>query len=395
MIIGVAKETLPGEKRVALVPGALPPLTKIGATVQMEAGAGAAAGYPDQEYVDKGVVIVPDRRTLFGQADVLAQVNTFGTNPEAGRGDLMLLRQGQVVIGMADPLGAPERSRELAQRGVTAFGLELMPRITRAQSMDVLSSMASIAGYKAALIAATELPRVFPMMMTAAGTLKPAHVLIMGVGVAGLQAIATAKRLGAMVSAYDVRPAVKEQVQSLGARFVDLGLDTAGAEDKGGYAKEQSEDFLRRQREAMTKVIAAADVVITTAAIPGKRSPILVTADMVAAMAPGSVIVDIAAERGGNCELTQAGKTVVERGVTIAGPLNLASTVPYHASQMYAKNLATFLLHLLDKEGKLVVNTADEITSGTLLCQGGDVVHPQLRGLLGLPTLAAPTAAAG
>jgi NAD(P) transhydrogenase subunit alpha len=394
MIIGVAKETLPGEKRVALIPTALAPLIKRGATIQVEAGAGIAAGYPDKEYADKGATLVPDRRTLFSQADILAQVNTFGANPEAGRGDLMLLRQGQVVIGLADPLGAPERARELAQRGVTAFGLELMPRITRAQSMDVLSSMASIAGYKAVLIATMELPRMFPMMMTAAGTIKPARVLVMGVGVAGLQAIATAKRLGAVVFGYDVRPAVKDQVTSLGAKFVDLGLDTAGAEDKGGYAKEQSEDFLRRQREAMTKVVADSDVVITTAAIPGKRSPILVTADMVKAMAPGSVIVDLGAERGGNCELTQSGKTTVEHGVTIVGPLNLASTAAYHASQMYAKNVATFLEHLLDKEGKLVVNTADEITAGTLLCQGGELVHPRLREILGMPVLAAPAAKA-
>ncbi|HYU14912.1 MAG TPA: Re/Si-specific NAD(P)(+) transhydrogenase subunit alpha [Candidatus Acidoferrum sp.] len=394
MIIGVAKETLPGERRVALVPGALGTLVKRGATIQIETGAGMAAGYPDREYVDKGAVLVPDRRTLFGQADVLAQVNTFGNNPEAGRGDLMLLRQGQVVIGLADPLGAPERVRELAQRGVTAFGLELMPRITRAQSMDVLSSMASIAGYKAVLIAAMELPRMFPMMMTAAGTLKPARVLVMGVGVAGLQAIATSRRLGAVVSAYDVRPAVKEQVQSLGARFVELGLDTKDAEDRGGYAKEQSDDFLRRQREAMTKVVAESDVVITTAAIPGRRSPVLVTADMVTAMAPGSVIVDLGAERGGNCELTQSGKTVVEHGVTIVGPLNLPSSVPYHASQMYAKNLATFLEHLVDKESKLVVDTADEITAGTLLCQSGEVVHSRLRELLGMPARSVPPAQA-
>ena len=394
MIIGVAKETLPGEKRVALVPGVLASLAKRGATIQIEAGAGAAAGYPDAEYADKGATIVPDRRTLFSQADILAQVNTFGANPEAGRGDLMLLRQGQIVVGLADPLGAPDRARELAQRGVIAFGLELMPRITRAQSMDVLSSMASIAGYKAVLIAAMELPRMFPMMMTAAGTIKPARVLVMGVGVAGLQAIATAKRNGALVSAYDVRPAVKDQVQSLGGKFVDLGLDTAGAEDKGGYAKEQSEDFLRRQREAMTKVVADSDVVITTAAIPGKRSPILVTADMVKAMSPGSVIVDLGAERGGNCELTQSGKTVVEHGVTIVGPLNLATTVPYHASQMYAKNVATFLEHIIDKEGNVTVNPADEITGGVLLSQGGDVVHPRLREMLGMPALSQPAAAA-
>ena len=397
-VVGAPKETLPGERRVALVPSVLSPLTKAGVTVQIEAGAGAASGYPDKEYVDKGAVIVPDRRTLFAQADVICQLNTYPANPDAGRGDLPLYKKDQVVIGMADPLIAFQKVKELGERGVTSFGLELVPRITRAQSMDILSSMATIAGYKAVLIAAMHLPRMFPMLMTAAGTLKPARVLVMGAGVAGLQAIASSKRLGAVVSGYDVRSVVKEQIESLGAKFVDLGLDTGNLQDKGGYAKEQSEEFLRRQREAMTKVVGASDVVITTAAIPGKKSPILVTADMVKAMEPGSVIVDLAAERGGNCELTQAGKEIVVHGVTIAGPLNLASSIPYHASQMYAKNVVTFLQNIMSKQGDLKIDVADEITAGTLMTQGGQVVHPRLRELLGMPALApaaAPAQAAG
>jgi H+-translocating NAD(P) transhydrogenase subunit alpha len=388
--VGAPKETLPGEKRVALVPGVVGPLVKSGCTVHIEAGAGAASGYPDKEYADKGAVVVPDRRTLFAQSDVICQVYSYPANPDAGRADLMLFKKGQLVIGMADPLVAFQKVKELADRGVTAFGLELVPRITRAQSMDILSSMATIAGYKAVLIAAMQLPRMFPMLMTAAGTLKPARVLVMGAGVAGLQAIASAKRLGAVVSGYDVRSVVKEQIESLGAKFVDLGLETGNLQDQGGYAKEQSEDFLRRQREAMTKVVAASDVIITTAAIPGKKSPILVTADMVKAMEPGSVIVDLAAERGGNCELTQPGKEIVVHGVTIAGPLNLASSIPYHASQMYAKNVVTFLKNLTTKEVALKVDIADEITAGTLMCQGGQVVHPRLRELLGMPALAPP-----
>jgi NAD(P) transhydrogenase subunit alpha len=297
------------------------------------------------------------------------------------------MRAGQVIIGMADPLGAPEAVRELAARRVTAFALELIPRITRAQSMDVLSSMATISGYKAVLMAADTLPRMFPLLTTAAGTITPAHVLIVGAGVAGLQAIATARKLGAVVEAYDVRPAVKEQVQSLGAKFVELQLETSQAEDKGGYAKAQDETFYRRQREAMTRVVAANDVVITTAVVPGKKAPVLITADMVRAMAPGSVVVDLAAERGGNCELTRPDEAVVERGVTVLGPTNLPSTVPYHASQMYAKNISTFLLHLI-KDGGVKPDPADEIARDTLLTADGEVVNPRVRELLGLPGLA-------
>ncbi len=367
MKIGVPSEQVSGERRVALVPASIPPLKKTGFDVTIERGAGESAGFPDAAYVDKGAQIAGGRSEVFA-SDVILQVRV---------GDLPLMRHGQVVIGMADPLGSPDLARELASRGVTAFALELIPRITRAQSMDVLSSMATIAGYKAVLLAANTLPRMFPLLTTAAGTITPAHVFIVGVGVAGLQAIATARKLGAVVEAYDVRPAVKEQVQSVGAKFVELPLETAQAEDKGGYAKAQDESFYQRQREMMVRVVAANDVVITTAVVPGKKAPVLVTAEMVRGMAPGSVIVDLAAERGGNCELTRADQVVVERGVTILGPTNLPSTVPYHASQMYAKNITTFLLHLA-KDGAVKADTTDEITSETLITRDGEVVNPRV-----------------
>ncbi len=374
MKIGVPTEQLPGERRVALVPASIAPLKKAGFDVLIERGAGERAGFPDAAYVEKGAQIAETRGEVFG-SDALLQVRV---------GDLAMMRRGQVVIGMADPLGSPEIVLELASRGVTAFALELIPRITRAQSMDVLSSMATIAGYKAVLLAAGTLPRMFPLLTTAAGTVTPAHVFIVGVGVAGLQAIATARKLGAVVEAYDVRPAVKEQVQSVGAKFVELPLETGQAEDKGGYAKPQDEAFYQRQREMMARVVAANDVVITTAVVPGKKAPILVTADMVRGMAPGSVVVDLAAERGGNCELTRADQVVVEKGVTILGPTNLPSTVPYHASQMYAKNMTTFLLHLV-KDGAVKVDTSDEITRDTLIAQGGEVANARVRTALGLP----------
>ena len=341
MKVGAVKETFPGERRVALTPAVAPILKKAGFDLLIESGAGDSAGYADSAFADKGVEIVADRAAVFAAADVMAQVRSFGANPAEGRADLELLRADQIVIGMAEPLTAHDEIRELAARRVTLFALELVPRITRAQSMDVLSSMATIAGYRAVLLAAQSLPKMFPMMMTAAGTIAPAKVFIIGAGVAGLQAIASSRRLGAKVEAYDVRPAVKEQVESLGARFVEMDLEAGTSEDKGGYAREMNEEFYRRQRELMTRVIAEQDVVITTAAVPGKKAPILVTADMVHGMSPGSVIVDLAAERGGNCELTRPGETVVERGVSILGPQNLAADVPYHASQMYAKNMAT------------------------------------------------------
>ena len=376
MRVGIPRETWPGEARVALVPAAVPGLLKAGLEVAVEKGAGEAAGFTDEAYRQQGATVV-GRDEVFA-ADVLLQVR-------ATPGDPSRLRRGQAVIGFADPLGAPEAVRAIAASGTSLLSMELMPRITRAQSMDALSSMATIAGYKAVLLAATTLPRMFPMLMTAAGTISPARVFIMGAGVAGLQAISTARRLGAKVEAYDVRPAVKEQVQSLGARFVELPLDATDSEDKGGYAKAQDEAFYKRQREMMLKVVAASDVVITTALIPGKRAPILLTTEMVEAMAPGSVIVDLAAERGGNCELTKPDEVVVHRGVTILGPSNPPALVPYHASQMYSKNITTFLTHLLGKDGaaqpELSLNPDDEITRETLLTRGGEVVHARLREL--------------
>ena len=382
--VGVVTESAPGERRVAMVPGAMSTLAKSGVQWIVEKGAGAAAGHPDSEYAEKGARIA-ERREVFAGADVILQVRSPGANPEAGAADLELFRRGQTVIGFGEPLTAPDAARELAARGVTFLAMELMPRITRAQSMDALSSMATIAGYKAAILAADALPRMFPMLMTAAGTVAPARVLVIGAGVAGLQAIATARRLGAVVSGYDIRSAVKEQIESLGARFVVLQIDGGAAEDKGGYAKAMGEEFYRRQRELMGDVLAEQNVVITTAAVPGRKAPILITGEMVARMAPGSVIMDIAAERGGNCELTRAGEVVDAGGVRIHGPVNLPSTVAYHASQLYAKNIATFLKYLIGKDGQLALKREDEIVRETLVTQAGEVAHPRVRETLGLP----------
>ena len=380
MIVGVPRETFPGERRVALIPSVIPPLIKAGAEVIVESAAGDSAGFPDADYTARGARTV-SRADVFSRADVVLMVRAPGANAAHGSDDAARLRRGQVVIGFAEPLTAHEATEAVAARGASLFSMELMPRITRAQSMDALSSMASIAGYKAVLVAANELPRMFPMMMTAAGTIAPARVFVIGAGVAGLQAIASARRLGARVEAYDVRPAVREQVESLGARFVELPLETAASEDKGGYAKAQDETFYLRQRELMAKSVAASDVVITTAAVPGKKSPVLITAAAVAGMAPGSVIVDLAAERGGNCELTKADETVHTHGVTILGPTNLPSTVPYHASQMYAKNITTFLNHLV-KDGSVRIDQADEITRETLVTHEGAVVNQKIRELI-------------
>ncbi len=388
VIVGVPKESFPGERRVALVPMVIPNLAKAGLEVVVETGAGNEAGYPDAAFTEKGGKILPGRAAVFQAADIITQVLCYGSNDETGKADLPLMRRGQALIGFLRPMGSREIVQEIAGAGVTSFSVELMPRTTRAQSMDALSSMATACGYKAVLIAADTLPRFFPMLTTAAGTITPARVLIVGVGVAGLQAIATARRLGAVVSAYDLRPAVKEQVHSLGARFVELNIEAKDAQDARGYATAQGEDFYARQREAMKKVVAENDVVITTAVVPGKKAPVLVTAEMVRAMAPGSVIVDLAAERGGNCELTRAGETIVDSGVTIIGRINLASTVPYHSSSLYARNLTAFLLHLV-KDGKLNLNLQDEIIRETLLTRGGEVVNARVREFFAMPTLAA------
>ncbi|MFT5369252.1 MAG: NAD(P) transhydrogenase subunit alpha [Candidatus Latescibacterota bacterium] len=378
MVVGIVKETVLGEFRVAMIPEMAVPLMGKGVDFVLEAGAGVAAGFPDAVYADRGVTVVSSRAEVFQKADVVLQVRTPGAGGDMGQADVDLMREGQVVIGVADALIAHDMTRVVAQKGVVLFALELIPRITRAQSMDILSSMATVAGYKAALLAAHTLPRMFPLLMTASGTVRPARVLVIGAGVAGLQAIATSRRLGAVVSAYDVRPAVREQVESLGAEFVDLGMDTHDSEGTGGYARAQSEDFYDREREALGRVVAENNVVISTAAIPGKPSPLLIVEAAVKAMAPGSVIVDLAAERGGNCELTKANETVVVHGVHIMGPTNLPATVPYHASQMFAHNVAGFLGLLID-EGELKINLEDEIVRGTLVTQGGEVVNEQVR----------------
>lgn len=388
MIVGVPRESFPGERRVAMVPAAVPSLTKAGLEVAIEAGAGMEAGYIDAEYASKGAKILGSRAEVFSTADIVIQVLCYGSNDKTGKADVALYRNNQALIGFMRPFGSLETIQEIASKGVTSFSVEMMPRTTRAQSMDALSSMATISGYKAVVVAADTLPRLFPMLTTAAGTITPARVFIIGCGVAGLQAIATARRLGAVVSAYDLRPAVKEQVQSLGGRFVELPIEAKDAQDARGYATAQGEEFYKKQRELLGKVVAESDVVVTAAVIPGKKSPILVTKEMVAAMAPGSVIVDLAAERGGNCELTRGEEQVVEHGVTIIGSINLASTVPYHASQMYARNVATFLLHLV-KDGKLQLNPQDEIVRDTLMTQGGEIVNARLREIYKLPALAA------
>jgi len=391
VIVGVPTETYPGERRVALVPTALPNLKKIGLDVIIESQAGTSSGYRDSDYTDKGARLVNSREEVFAEADIVLQVLAYGSNDVNGQQDVRLYRKGQTLIGFLRPYGAKEAVSEIAASGITSFAVELMPRITRAQSMDALSSMSTISGYKAVILAADTVPRLFPMMTTAAGTVTPARVLVIGAGVAGLQAIATARRLGAVVSAYDLRPAVKEQIQSLGARFVELPLETKDAQDAGGYAKAQDEAFYQKQRELLGNVVAESDVVITTAVVPGKKAPILVTEAMVNRMAPGSVIVDLAAERGGNTEVTHPGERVVVNGVNVIGSINLASSVPYHASQMYARNLTTFLAHLV-KDGKFFPRENDEITRETLLTQGGEIVNERVRQFFQLPALTAASA---
>jgi len=387
VIIGVPKESYPGERRVALVPLVVPILAKAGHEVVVESGAGINAGYPDALFADKGAKILASRAEVFAAGDIIVQVLCYGSNDVTGEADLALLKNGQILAGFLRPLGTAEVLQKLAATGVTSFAVELMPRTTRAQSMDALSSMGTICGYKAVVLAADALPRILPMMTTAAGTITPGRVFVIGAGVAGLQAIATARRLGAVASAYDMRPAAKEQVQSLGGRFIELPIEAANAQDARGYGVAQDESFYRRQRELLGKVVAESDIVITAAVVPGKKSPILVTEEMVKSMAPGSVVLDLASERGGNCELTEPGKTVMKHGVTIIGRINMASGVPYHASQMYARNVTAFLLHLI-KDGKLHLNLQDEIVRDTLLTHGGEIANQRVREILKLPALA-------
>ena len=385
-VVGVPAETFPDERRVALAPANVAVLKKADVDVIIQTGAGTPAGYADDEYVAAGAELVADRDEIFNRADIILQVRTAGANPDAGADDRGRFRAGQTLIGMCDPLLGAETMQDLAERNVTSYALELLPRITRAQSMDVLSSQASIAGYKAVLSAAAHLPRMCPMMMTAAGTIAPARIFVLGAGVAGLQAIATAKRLGAVVWSYDVRPAVKEEVLSLGAKFLEIELVKTGDNQSGGYAQEMDEEFYRRQRQAMMEVIQESDVIITTAAIPGRKAPVLVTEEMVEHMPNGSIIVDLAAETGGNCILTRPREVIVEHGVTIDGTINVPSTVPYHSSQMYGRNITTFLLHLLKDEAS-EGNSDDEIIRETIVTHGGEVVNARVRDALGLPSL--------
>ncbi len=375
--VGVLKETFPGERCVAIVPRSVEVLKKADMTVLVEPSAGVEAGYTDDQYTAKGATLA-SRQEILAQCDILAQFRSVGANPEAGRADLQHMRKGQIVLGLGEPLTALQEAKDLAVAGVSYFALELIPRTTRAQSMDVLSSLATISGYESVLLAATTLPRIFPMLMTAAGTLTPAKVFVIGAGVAGLQAIATAKRLGSVVSAYDVRSAVKDQIISVGAKFVTLDVEGSQAEGSGGYAKAMDEAFYARQRELMLNVIKEHDVVITTAAVPGKKAPVLVTKAMVEAMASGSVIVDIAAVRGGNCELTKVDQVVRHNGVTIVGPSNFASIAPYHASQMFSANVVTFLKHL---SGFLPLEKIpdDDIVAETLVTHAGEVSNARVK----------------
>ena len=383
MKAGVLKETWPGEARVATVPAALAVLERAGVEVLIETGAGLAAGFRDSDYEEKGAS-VSTRDEILSSCPLILTVRSLAGGRDADA--IARLGSHHVVVGFLEPLSLQEGVTALAERGATTFSLELVPRITRAQGMDALSSTATVVGYKAVLLAAGALPRMMPMLMTAAGTVAPARAFVIGAGVAGLQAIATAKRLGAIVHAYDVRPAVKEQIESLGGRFVELPLETADAEDKGGYAKAQDAAFLARQRELLQKVVAESDIVISAAAVPGSKAPVLVTDEMLAGMQPGSVIVDLAAEQGGNCEASRPGETVTAHGVTVMAPLNLASTVPYHASQLYARNVANFVVNLV-KDGVAQLDKDDEIVRDSLLTRGGEVVNPRVREAMGLGAL--------
>ncbi len=378
MIVAVPKESFPGETRISLVPGDLPALTKAGLEVVVQAGAGEAALHPDSEYEARGARIEADRKTLLGQADIVLLVRGPGDYAQYPAEDLDALKQGAAVVAFLDPLGQPQIMRDLAGRGLTLLSMELMPRITRAQSMDALSSMASIAGYKAVLMAADHAPTMFPMMMTAAGALKPTKVFVLGAGVAGLQAIATAKRLGAVVEGYDIRTEVREQIESLGGKFVEIKVDVETKTGAGGYAAQQSPEYYARQQELLGEHLSGVDVIITTAAVPGRKAPVLITEAMMEGLHPGTVVVDLAAERGGNCAATEAGQLIERRGVKILGPINIPAQVPAHASQMYSRNIQTFLSHLV-KEGRLELDLEDEITAGTLVCHDGKVAHPRLQ----------------
>jgi proton-translocating NAD(P)+ transhydrogenase subunit alpha len=374
MVISVPKETAERERRVALVPEVIPTLIKLGLDVIVQPAAGLAAGFADSSYAEKGARIEPN---VFDKVDILLKVQPPTVD------EIEKIKEGTTLIGFLQPYTNIAGIQALASRHVTAFSMELMPRIARAQPMDSLSSMSTVSGYKAVLIAANHLPKFFPLLMTAAGTITPARVFVIGAGVAGLQAIATAKRLGAVVEAYDTRPAAKEQVESLGAKFAHVDLEAKGAEDQRGYARTQSEEFYSRQQQMMREYVTAADVVIATALVPGERAPVLITEEMIRGMRSGSVIVDLAAEQGGNCALTQPDQETVKHNVLIIGPTNLPSTLPLHASQLYAKNVTNFLKHLL-KDGAIHIDLNDELTRGPLITRQGKILHEAIKARLSL-----------
>jgi NAD(P) transhydrogenase subunit alpha len=390
MLIGVPREIASGERRVALVPEVVSQLTKAGHRVVVERGAGLRAGFTDEAYRAAGSDLADSPGEIYSTAQMILKVQRPGRD-EAGEAELDQMREGSVLVGLLQPSGDPALFQQLAERRVIACSMELVPRTTRAQMMDALSSQSTVAGYKAVLLAANALQKFFPMLMTAAGTVRPARVLVIGAGVAGLQAIATARRIGAVVEAFDTRPVVKEQVQSLGATFVELDLHGEDAQDAGGYARELSKDHIRREKELIHKRALQADVIITTALIPGKPAPMLVDAETVAAMRPGSVIVDLAGEQGGNCELSVPGETVVRHDVTIIAPLHISSDLAYHASQMYSKNVAA-LVTLLAPHGELNLNFGDDIISAVCITADGDIRHAPTRQRLGMPRLQPLTA---
>jgi NAD(P) transhydrogenase subunit alpha len=394
MKIGVPRETVPGEKRVAVTPEVASKLVKAGFDVAIESGAGDAAGFSDGDFRAAGATIALSAAAALGDADAVLKVRRPIMNPALGKHEVELLKPNALLIGLLDPRGDQDGLRTIAQRGVTAASMELVPRITRAQMMDALSSQSTVAGYKAALLAANAIQRFFPMLMTAAGTIRPARVLVIGAGVAGLQAIATARRLGAVVEAFDTRPVVKEQVQSLGAQFVELEVNEHDAQDAGGYAKELAAEHIAREKKLIHDHASKADAVITTALVPGRRAPVLISADTVRAMRPGSAIVDLAAEQGGNCELTQPGKTVVEHGVTILAPLDLASQLAYDASAMYARNVAALLMHFAPK-GTITLDFNDEITKAVVIAAHGEMRLAPPPGAAGPPPQPAPNRTAG
>lgn len=377
MKIAIAKEIQVDERRVALVPEVAAKLVKQGIEVWVEAGAGERAFFSDAAYEEAGVKVIGDSAALWRDADIVLKVGNFED------AEVEKLREGSILIGFLNPLGNPVLVKKLSERKVTAFSMEMIPRTSRAQSMDALSSQANLAGYKSVLIAAATLPKYFPMLTTAAGTIRPAKVLVMGAGVAGLQAIATARRLGAVVEAFDIRPEVKEQVQSLGAKFVDVTLEEDTVAE-GGYAKELSDKAKQHTQDVLTAHVAASDVVITTAQVPGRKAPVLVTEEMVTQMKPGAVVVDLAASQGGNCECTEAGKDVLKHGVTIVGPINLPSSMPVHASEVYAKNLSALLKLMTTTEGELTLNFEDDIIDGACVTHDGEIRSQRVKDALGV-----------